>query len=54
PHLSASDLRMLVLVGGRERGLPEFAALAAAAGLSPRRTYHGADGLTLMEFAAGA
>ncbi|MEV5630751.1 methyltransferase [Micromonospora tulbaghiae] len=54
PHLSPYDLRMLVLVGGRERGLPEFAALAAAAGLAPRRTYHGTDGLTLMEFAAGA
>ncbi|MEE3921424.1 hypothetical protein V2I01_33805 [Micromonospora sp. BRA006-A] len=54
PHLSPYDLRMLVLVGGRERGVPEFAALAAAAGLAPRRTYHGTDGLTLMEFAAGA
>ncbi|MBQ1041750.1 methyltransferase [Micromonospora sp. C32] len=54
PHLSPYDLRMLVLVGGRERGVPEYAGLAAAAGLSPRRTYHGADGLTLMEFAAGA
>ncbi|WP_089157766.1 methyltransferase [Micromonospora sp. NBS 11-29] len=53
PHLSSYDLQMLVLVGGRERGVTEHAALAAAAGLTPRRTYHGEDGLTLMEFGAG-
>ncbi|WFE40839.1 methyltransferase [Micromonospora sp. WMMD998] len=52
PHLSPYDLRMLVLVGGRERGVAEHAALAAAAGLAPRRTFHGSGGLTLMEFAA--
>ncbi|MFI5837382.1 methyltransferase [Micromonospora sp. NPDC051300] len=52
PHLSAYDLRMLVLVGGRERSVAEHAALAAAAGLAPRRTFTGTDGLTLMEFAA--
>lgn len=50
PHLSAYDLRMLVLVGGRERSVAEHAALAAAAGLVPRRTFHGPDGLALMEF----
>ncbi|MCZ7436836.1 methyltransferase [Micromonospora sp. WMMC241] len=52
PHLSAYDLRMLVLVGGRERSVAEHTALAAAAGLAPRRTFTGPDGLTLMEFAA--
>ncbi|WP_405089968.1 methyltransferase [Micromonospora sp. NBC_01392] len=52
PHLSPYDLRMLVLVGGRERSAAEHAALAAAAGLAPRRTWHGPDGLTLMEFSA--
>jgi 2,7-dihydroxy-5-methyl-1-naphthoate 7-O-methyltransferase len=52
PHLSPFDLKMLVLVGGRERGAEEFAALAAAAGLAPARAYNGAAGLTLLEFAA--
>jgi SAM-dependent methyltransferase len=52
PHLSPFDLKMLVLVGGRERGPDEFAALAAAAGLAPAHAYHGAAGLTLMEFGA--
>ncbi|WP_091606333.1 methyltransferase [Micromonospora mirobrigensis] len=50
PHLSAYDLQMLVLVGGRERGVADNVALAAAAGLTPLRTWHGTGGLTLMEF----
>jgi len=54
PHLSPFDLKMLVLVGGRERGADEFIALAAAAGLAPGRAYHGSAGLTLLEFAASA
>ena len=54
PHLSAFDLKMLVLVGGRERGPDDFIALAAAAGLAPVHVYPGAAGLTLMEFAASA
>jgi 2,7-dihydroxy-5-methyl-1-naphthoate 7-O-methyltransferase len=52
PHLSPFDLKMLVLVGGRERGPDDFVALAAAAGLAPARVYHGQAGLTLMEFTA--
>jgi len=54
PHLSPFDLKMLVLVGGRERGADDFVALAAAAGLAPARAYHGRAGLTLLEFAASA
>lgn len=54
PHLSPYDLKMLVLVGGRERGTGEFVALAAAAGLAPAHAYHGPAGLTLLEFAASA
>ncbi|WFE97199.1 methyltransferase [Micromonospora sp. WMMD987] len=54
PHRSPYDLQMLVLVGGRERGVPEHVALAAAAGLAPLRTYRGTDGLTLLEFGAAA
>jgi 2,7-dihydroxy-5-methyl-1-naphthoate 7-O-methyltransferase len=52
PHLSPFDLKMLVLVGGREREPDDFVALAAAAGLAPAHAYHGLDGLTLLEFAA--
>jgi precorrin-6B methylase 2 len=46
------DLKMLVVVGGRERGLEDHLALAAAAGLKTVKTYIGTAGLTLMEFAA--
>ncbi|MEO6503610.1 MAG: methyltransferase [Jatrophihabitantaceae bacterium] len=52
-HLSSYDLTMLVSVGGRERGVDDHVALAAEAGLTLRRTYSGADGLTLLEFVAG-
>ena len=51
PHQSSYDLTMLVVVGGRERGLDDHIALAAAAGLRGVRTYRGSAGLTLMEFA---
>jgi 2,7-dihydroxy-5-methyl-1-naphthoate 7-O-methyltransferase len=54
PHLSPFDLKMLVLVGGCERGADDFVALAAAAGLAPARAYHGPAGLTLLEFTASA
>jgi 2,7-dihydroxy-5-methyl-1-naphthoate 7-O-methyltransferase len=54
PHLSPFDLKMLVLVGGRERGPDDFVALATAAGLAAARAYHGAGGLTLLEFGASA
>jgi len=50
PHLSAYDLTMLVLVGGRERGAADHARLAAVAGLVARRVYTGTGGLTLLEF----
>jgi 2,7-dihydroxy-5-methyl-1-naphthoate 7-O-methyltransferase len=49
PHLSSYDLKMLVVVGGRERATGDFAALAAAAGLALARTYSGQGGLTLLE-----
>jgi 2,7-dihydroxy-5-methyl-1-naphthoate 7-O-methyltransferase len=52
PHLSSYDLTMLVLVGGRERGVADHVALAAGVGLAPRRTYTGTAGLTLLEFSA--
>jgi 2,7-dihydroxy-5-methyl-1-naphthoate 7-O-methyltransferase len=51
-HASAYDLKMLVLVGGRERGVDEHVALAAQAGLGLVRTYRGTAGLTLLELAA--
>lgn len=54
PHRSPYDLQMLVLVGGRERGVADHVALASAAGLAPVGTYRGTDGLTLLEFAADA
>jgi 2,7-dihydroxy-5-methyl-1-naphthoate 7-O-methyltransferase len=54
PHLSPFDLKMLVLVGGRERGADDFVALATAAGLAAAGAYHGSAGLTLLEFAASA
>ena len=52
PHLSAYDLTMLVLVGGRERAVADHVALAGRAGLGLRTSYQGRDGLTLLEFAA--
>jgi precorrin-6B methylase 2 len=52
PHLSSYDLKMLVVVGGRERGVDDHIALGAAAGLKLANTYHGAGGLTLLEFTA--
>lgn len=51
PYLSPYDLAMLVLVGGRERSEADHIALAATAGLRMTATMHGADGLTLIEFA---
>jgi hypothetical protein len=52
PHLSAYDLTMLVLVGGRERAIADHVALAGRAGLGLTTSYQGRDGLTLLEFAA--
>lgn len=51
-HWTPYDLTMLVLVGGQERTVDDHIALAAAAGLSPARAYHGTEGLTLLEFVA--
>ncbi|HST48890.1 methyltransferase [Jatrophihabitans sp.] len=52
PHLSPYDLIMLVSVGGRERGVDDFIALGAEAGLALTATYSGTGGLTLFEFQA--
>jgi SAM-dependent methyltransferase len=49
PYLTPFDLQMLVTVGGQERTLPDFEALAQAAGLSVTGVTHGSDGLTLIE-----
>jgi 2,7-dihydroxy-5-methyl-1-naphthoate 7-O-methyltransferase len=54
PHASPYDLAMLVLIGGRERTVDDHVALAADAGLALANNYHGAAGLTLLEFAADA
>lgn len=51
PHESAFDLRMLTLVGGKERSSAEFASLANDAGLEVTRILHGKDGLMLIECA---
>jgi len=47
---SSYDLKMLVVVGGRRRGLDDHIALAAQAGLRSVHTYRGDAGLTVMEF----
>jgi hypothetical protein len=54
PHASPYDLAMVVLVGGRERGVDDHIKLAAAAGLALVNVREGTAGLTLLEFAAGA
>lgn len=51
PHLAPFDLQMLVVVGGRERSLADFARLADAAGLTVSQVLHGENGLTLIECA---
>jgi len=53
PHLAPFDLQMLVVVGGRERSVAGFEALADTAGLSVTSVLHGRDGLMLIECAAG-
>ena len=52
PHLSPFDLQMLIVVGGRERGLADFEALAGRAGLAISQVVRGRDGLTLIECVA--
>jgi SAM-dependent methyltransferase len=49
PYLTPFDLQMLVTVGGRERTVSDFAALAARAGLDVTELRHGRAGLTLIE-----
>jgi hypothetical protein len=49
PHLAPFDLQMLVVVGGRERSLADFEALARDAGLAVTQILRGRDGLTLIE-----
>ncbi|GAB2931308.1 hypothetical protein GCM10027280_18680 [Micromonospora polyrhachis] len=49
PHLSPFDLQMLVVVGGRERGLTDFESIAGRAGLAVAQVLRGRDGLTLIE-----
>lgn len=44
------DLRMLTTVGGRERDLAQYSALAAESGLAPVSTTNLSGGFALMEF----
>jgi hypothetical protein len=48
PHLSSFDLKMLVVVGGKERTAADFAELAAAAGLSVNSVQRGEQGLVII------
>jgi 2,7-dihydroxy-5-methyl-1-naphthoate 7-O-methyltransferase len=48
PHLSSFDLKMLVVVGGKERTVADFAELAAAAGLSVSSVQRGKHGLVII------
>jgi 2,7-dihydroxy-5-methyl-1-naphthoate 7-O-methyltransferase len=50
-HQTPYDLHMLAVVGGRERGIDDFATLAAAAGLAVRQALRGTGGLLLLELA---
>ncbi|TDC72052.1 methyltransferase [Actinomadura sp. GC306] len=51
PMTTAMDLRMLSVIGGRERSLDEYRALAAGAGLSLRGTIPTESGRSILEFA---
>jgi hypothetical protein len=51
PHQAPFDLQMLVTVGGRERSVADFAALADRAGLDVTQVLRGTDGLLLVECA---
>jgi SAM-dependent methyltransferase len=46
---SSFDLQSLTLLGGRERTIEDFHALAAAAGLAVRSTHEGQGGLVVVE-----
>jgi 2,7-dihydroxy-5-methyl-1-naphthoate 7-O-methyltransferase len=49
PYSTSFDLEMLATVGGRERDVADHEALANAAGLRLSGTWHGRDGLLLVE-----
>lgn len=51
PYATSFDLEMLVTVGGRERTVEDFDAIAAEAGLKPVEVYRGQQGLVLLEYA---
>ena len=51
PYATSFDLEMLVTVGGRERTLEDFDAIAADAGLVPVGVYRGEQALVLLEYA---
>ena len=51
PYATSFDLEMLVTVGGRERTLQDFDAIAAEAALKPAGVYRGQRGLVLLEYA---
>ncbi|MFD0683227.1 methyltransferase [Actinomadura fibrosa] len=52
PQTTAMDLRMLAVIGGRERSLDEYRALAAAAGLALRDDVATGSGRSILEFTA--
>lgn len=54
PYATSFDLEMLTTVGGRERTLQDFNAIAADAGLVPTQVLRGEQGLVLLEYACAA
>ncbi len=54
PYSTSFDLEMLVTVGGRERTLADFDAIAADAGLVSTRVIRGQQGLVLLEYACAS
>lgn len=54
PYSTSFDLEMLVTVGGRERTLEDFNAIAADAGLVPTRVIRGQQALVLLEYACAS
>jgi SAM-dependent methyltransferase len=54
PYSTSFDLEMLATVGGRERTLEDFNAIAADAGLVPTRVFRGQQALVLLEYACAS
>ncbi|HEX8304710.1 MAG TPA: methyltransferase [Jatrophihabitans sp.] len=54
PYSTSFDLEMLTTVGGRERTLVDFNAIAADAGLVPTRVFRGEQALVLLEYACAS